>query len=283
MNNFAPQQILVTLLVVVAAFGIKVAMNYWVKRNKSRSDEFEKRHLLNTSKNLVNLLLVIALFVIWHEELQKFALSIAAFIVAIVLATKEVIQCIVGFGYISSTTPFRIGDWIQTGSYTGEVVETDWAKVTLLEVDTASYSYTGRSVFLPNSQMLTQPIKNLNFMRRYVNHSFSVVREDAGVNPFVFKDDIMAEATRLCADFATVAGRYNTLIENRLDAKLAGPEPSVNFTSTDLGKTRATFSIFCPTESAIEIEQQLIAFYLTLWYKAKKAAKESKENDKEES
>ncbi|MGJ8692680.1 MAG: mechanosensitive ion channel family protein [Thalassotalea sp.] len=261
---------ILTLALFIVSIIIKSFLVRYFKKRRHRADK-DSRLMVNTLRNIINLSVVILLFILWAKELQQFAFSIAAFVVAIVLATRELIQCVIGFIYLSSTTPFRIGDWIQTGNYTGEVTSTDWIKVTLLEVSQDSYSYTGKSVFIPNSQLMTQPIKNLNYMRRYVNHSFSLVKNDAGINPFIFEQPILDKAKEYCGPFNDVAERYNGLIQNRLDIKISGPEPHIEFTTTDLGRTKITISIFCPTEQARIIEQKLINDFFTLWQAEKKS------------
>ena len=229
---------------------------------KSRQN---KRLKINMVNNIFTILMIIILFDLWSEELQKFAFSIAAFIVAIVLATREFIQCFIGFLYLLSSRPFRIGDWIQVGNHVGEVHSTDWAKLTLLEIDKDSYQYTGKTLYLPNSQMITSVIKNLNFLKRYAMHHFTIVR-DASVNPFEFLDTLQEKANLYCDDFKEVAIRYNHLIESRLDVSIAGPEPHIQVATSELGDTQVFFTIFCPTESAMEIEQKLTADFMRLWF-----------------
>ncbi|MDC2890712.1 mechanosensitive ion channel family protein [Psychrosphaera algicola] len=253
-----------------------------VLSKKSSKPVADKRYLINNTKNVINAILFISLFALWSAELQRFALSIAAFIVAIVLATKEIIQCVVGFIYISSTNPFRVGDWIQTKDFTGEVTATDWAKVTLLELDPKDHSYTGRSVFVPNSQLIMLPIINLNYMRRYVNHSFSIVREDTNFNPFIIRDVMIEKANQYCADFSDVAERYNTLIETRLDIKISGPQPAFIVSTTDIGKIKITMSLFCPTKQSKKIEQRLVEDLLTLWSIEQKKHKQLEDTSKNE-
>jgi small-conductance mechanosensitive channel len=210
-------------------------------------------------------------FNIWSEEIQKFAFSIAAFIVAIVLATREFIQCFIGFAYILSSRPFRIGDWVQVRNYYGEVHSTDWAKLTLLEINVDDYQYTGKTLYLPNSQLITSVIKNLNFLKRYAMHHFTIVRNDS-VNPFEFIDELYDRASLYCGDFKEVAIRYNQLIKNRLEVHITGPEPHIQVATSEVGDTQIFFTIFCPTEIALEIEQKLTADFMTLWFKQKMAS-----------
>jgi small-conductance mechanosensitive channel len=258
-NKFA-----VTTLFISVSFIIKYLI---VKIIKVKSNT-DKRLQINMVNNLFTILMIVAIFNIWSEEIQKFAFSIAAFMVAIVLATREFIQCFIGFVYILSSRPFRIGDWVQVGRYYGEVHSTDWAKLTLLEVDKDDYQYTGKTLYLPNSQLITSVIKNLNFLKRYAMHHFTIVRDDS-VNPFEFINELQDKAHKYCDDFRDVAIRYNQLIENRLDINIAGPEPHIQIATSELGDTQVFFTIFCPTEKALEIEQKLTADFMRLWFDRK--------------
>jgi len=230
-----------------------------------RKEKRNKRLKINMVNNAVTVLIIIGLFNIWSVEIQKFAFSIAAFIVAIVLATREFIQCFIGFLYIISTRPFRIGDWVQVGNNYGEVHSTDWAKLTLLEINIDAYEYTGKTLYLPNSQLITSAIKNLNFLKRYAMHHFTVTR-DASVNPFIFLEELRKKAYEYCADFKEVAIRYNQLIESRLDVHIAGPDPQIHVATSEVGDTQILFTIFCPTERAMDIEQKLTADLMQYWF-----------------
>lgn len=260
-------QLVVTLGIVFVSLSTKYFIVKLVRKRASAKGE-DKRDLVNNVKNFMNFLLIVLILSIWVDEIQKFAFSLAAFSVAIVLATREFIQCVIGFFYLVSTRPFRIGDWIQVGEYVGEVSETDWIKSTLLEVDINTYQYSGKSLFIPNNKLITSPIKNLNFLKRYATHQFVVTR-DQSVNPYVFLDTLIENAKAYCADFYDVAVRYNQIIERRLDVKIAGPEPQIHVATTELGDTELEFTIFCPTERALEIEQALTSDYLRFWFAEK--------------
>ncbi|MDO6446327.1 mechanosensitive ion channel family protein [Colwellia sp. 1_MG-2023] len=262
--TFFNNKFVLSILCISAFYLLKLLLVKVIKKKSKR----DKRLQINIVNNIYTVLMIVLIFNIWTEEIQKFAFSIAAFIVAIVLATREFIQCFIGFVYILSSRPFRIGDWIQVGNYFGEVHSTDWAKLTLLEVDKDSYQYTGKTLYLPNSQLITSVIKNLNFLKRYAMHHFTIVRDDS-VNPFEFIDQLYEKANAYCADFKDVAMRYNQLIENRLDINIAGPEPHIQVATSDIGDTQVFFTVFCPTDTALEIEQNLTADFMRLWFEQK--------------
>ncbi|MCG8313945.1 MAG: mechanosensitive ion channel family protein, partial [Pseudomonadales bacterium] len=183
------------------------------------------RRWSNSTKNAINLVILSGLVIIWLSELRFVALSIATFIVALVIATREFIQCFVGSLYQASARTFSIGDWIRVNNHCGEVVASNWLSTTLMEIDveSAHYEYTGRTLFIPNNQFVANAVYNLNFMKRFVTHTFTIVREPEPVNLVELKPVMLEKAKEYCADFEAVASRYNSLIESKLGVTIQGP------------------------------------------------------------
>ncbi|WP_158969698.1 mechanosensitive ion channel family protein [Paraglaciecola sp. L3A3] len=263
-KNVLENQLILTFSITFLALLIKYVLVKMLRKRAASKGE-DRRDLVNNVKNFLNFVMIVLILSIWVHEIQKFAFSIAAFSVAIVLATREFIQCLIGFFYLMSTRPFRIGDWIEVENFVGEVSATDWVKSTLLEVDLKTYEYTGKTLFIPNNKLISSPIKNLNFLKRYATHKFKIIR-DQSVNPYVFIDKIIENAIQLSSDFYDVATRYNHMIERRLGITIAGPDPKVKINTTDLGDTQVEFTIFCPSERAIELEQAITQDFLQHWH-----------------
>ena len=259
---------------IVWILGIVLIRRYSKRllRANEKLDMDRKRRRLNTADNVFNLVMFVGLVLIWTTELQNIAISIAAFMVALVIATKEFISCIVGAFYKASTRPYQVGDWVRIGQFEGEVTDSDWLSTTLFEVDFkgGSYAYTGRTTIVPNSVLLTNSVQNLNYMRRYVEHSFSISRLTDDVNLFEIKEPILAKIREYSEHFHEVAIRYNSLIEKRLDIKIAGPEPTVRVQTTIEGYNVFTVSLFCPTHEAAEIEQKVTEDFMRIWYEKKR-------------
>ncbi|AQP99447.1 MULTISPECIES: mechanosensitive ion channel family protein [Pseudoalteromonas] len=255
---------LISLVMLTIAFILKVLVDKLAK-NRAEKKEKDIRYIAHNIKHFINFVMVLSLLFVWSTEIQNFALSIAAFAVAIVLATREFIQCVIGFFYLVTTRPFRVGDWIQVGEYYGEVAETDWIKTTMHEIDMHTYQFSRKTIYIPNNKLITSPIKNLNFVKRFATHHFTIVRKES-FNPYPIYDTLTAKAKLYCKEFEEVASRYNSIIERKLDAKISGPEPEIHFGTTDLGEFRASFTLFCPTDKALEIEHKLTECFMALWY-----------------
>ena len=260
-------KLIASLLLILIAAVIQWLVVHHLRKMPSHDDDLPRRWM-NTARNAVTTMVVIGLIIIWLSELRFVALSIATFTVALIIATREFIQCFLGALYQASARAFTIGDWIKVGHNYGEVVSSDWLTTKLLEIDmeTMSYSYTGKTLIIPNNQFVTNPIANLNFMRRYVMHSFSIVRNEEPVNVFQVKEMILKRAQNYSEPHEEVAQRYNHLLEKRLGIKLPGPESIVRMSTTDLGRNKFTITVFCPTEEAVKIEQKLTEDFMEFWY-----------------
>jgi len=266
LGRFLEHKLAWSLALVVVVLLIRYALVYLFRRSSwARQDIRRRVHMVH---NFTNLIIVIGLFAIWVSELRDFALSIAAFSVAIVIALRDVVACLVGGLYQASMRSFTIGDWVRIGDQFGEVIDNNWLSTTLLEIDPHGLGngYTGTTLYVPNNVFFTQPVKNLNFMRRYIEHSFSIVRENKGENPFAIKPYITERVLEHCESFKDVAERYCKLIESRMGVDLAGTEPKIKFSTSELGHNVLTITLFCPREDATDIEQKVTEDFYRYWY-----------------
>ncbi|HCY29282.1 MAG TPA: mechanosensitive ion channel protein MscS [Alteromonas macleodii] len=261
-------KLLTSLVLLIVLHFIKKGVLRLIRRISSHRGE-DRRNQINILEQLGNAFIITVLMMVWSSEIQTLAISIAAFMVAIVLATREFIQCFMGFIYYLGARPFRVGDWIQMNNIIGEVVEMDWAKTALLEVDPESFNYTGKHVYVPNSQLVTQTVRNLNFMRRYRLHSFEIVNEPS-VNAYSLLPAFHARAQAHCEYFRDVAERYKGLIERHLEQEFIRIDPEVEIKTNELAKVVVKVSLFCPTAEAHELEHKMCSDWLSLWFKAQK-------------
>lgn len=266
LESLLENKLVLTLVVVAAILLLRWLLSFILARRGWSKPDVRRR--INTVHNTGNLLLVVGVIAIWVSELRDFALSIAAFSVAIVLALREVVHCFVGGVYQAGMRSFAVGDWVQIGDQIGEVTDSDWLSTTLLEIDPHGLGngYTGTTLFIPNSVFFSKPVKNLNFMRRYIEHSFSIVRENKDINPFRAKAFLAERVREHCENFREVAERYCKMIEHRMGVELSGPDAKVSITTNELGHDVLTVALFCPREEATDIEQRVTEDFYNFWY-----------------
>lgn len=265
--SYAQTYKLLTSILLIVTFLAAKRVVIKLLRRQGKKHGADRRHSINTFDQLGNAVLLVLLLMLWATEVQNLALSIAAFMVAIVFATREMIQCFLGFIYYMTTRPFRVGDWVQLGEQVGEVVEMDWAKTTLLEVDAEHYGYTGKHVYVPNNQLMIQVVKNLNFLRRYRLHEFQIVVEPL-VNPYSLLGEFRESANHHCDHFRDVAERYKSWIERNLDAEFISINPVIDIETNELAKFVVKIGLFCPSDESLLLEEKIRADWLTLWFDA---------------
>ncbi|WP_428477259.1 mechanosensitive ion channel family protein [Photobacterium japonica] len=226
-----------------------------------------QRKWMSRTKNGTFGLIVITLFILWQSEISEFALSLTAIAVAIVVASKEIILCFTGSIQRASARSFRIGDWIEVGKVCGEVIEHNMMATVIQEIDLyhGQYHFTGKTVTLPNSMFFTYPVKNLNFMKRYVYHSFSITVRDF-VNLFLIVPEMIEQIEGHCEEFIDVARRYNSVIEKHAGVDLPGSEPHVHISTTPTGEQLVHVMLFCPTEMATHLEQRIREDFMQIYH-----------------
>jgi small-conductance mechanosensitive channel len=262
-NTNLQKSVISVCLIILVGVVKSILKRVLVDRGKKLNKNY--RSQVNTLNNSLNISLVFFILVLWSSEIQQFALSIAAFMFAIVFATKEFIQCFIGYFYYLSARPFRIGDWIQVQDGVGEVIVADWTKVTMLEVDLHSNSYTGKHLFIPNNQLLLKTVKNLNFLRRYSMNQFTITCEPLiDVIPIIEKLSVSAQ--KYCEDFADVAERYKNVIEKRMDIDFINVEPNFHIHTNQYAKVCITVDLFCPVEQNLKIQQAITKEFFYLWH-----------------
>lgn len=269
---YQDDQFVQSCVLVAAMLSLRILLVHLIKRNRAILTE-GRRHSITRVKNFSWLSIVFGLLIIWWPELSNFAFSIAAVTLALVIATKELILCFSGAMLRTGTGAFTIGDWIEVGANRGEVIDYNMFSTTLQELDKPpnDYSFTGKTIVIPNSLFLSEPIKNLNFSKRYVFHRFNMII-DAYCDLTNIQQWILNEIDQCSAEFIEVARRYNAFIEKRTGIDIPGPEPRIMISTSELAKTIITVIVFCPTEMASELERHITQSVLENVYQAEKSS-----------
>lgn len=255
-----------SILIVTTLLLLRSVLLRYIKKHPEIVNE-QQRRWVSHLKNAFFALIVLALIILWWEELREFGLSIAAVAVALIIALKELLLCISGAILRTASGATSIGDWIEIEGLRGEVIEHNIMSTVLQEVESEgnSYDYTGKTVVLPNSVFLSHNVKNMNFMRRFVFHSFSVVTQP-NLNPFELKPLLLKKIEVYCAEFSELGARYHAFIVQLSGMEIPAPEPSVRITTTNLGKNVFTVTLFCPTQQAVCLEQAITRDFFSLYY-----------------
>ena len=246
-----------TAILIATAIAIRFVAQRLLSRETLETDY--RRRLLSNLRNGLFLVLIVGIILIWAPALRTFALSLTAFAVAFIIATKELILCVSGATLKASSRSIKVGDWIEVSGLRGEVVDQNIFSTILQELskDGHTNEFTGRTIALPNSIFLTAPIINEQFFKRYVFHSFQLIVEPSDDIEGIEKA-IIETINEEMADHLEVAKRYRALIEKKAEIQIGDVEPQSKIVVLNDGKLKLLITAFLPTQHASSIEQKAL-------------------------
>jgi small-conductance mechanosensitive channel len=237
-----------------------------VARAVARSDlPLERRRsMLVQTRNLAAFAFVGGAAVIWAQQLQHVALSLAAIAVAIVIATKELLLCFSGALLRISAQGWSIGDRIETGGIRGDVIDIGALTTTILEIGPgpAIHKATGRTIVLPNSLFLTQPVTNESFTHDFVLHATTV--------PLREGDDwehaercLLAAARTECEGFLDEARKNMERVGRKHGLEPPSVAPQVWVRLPKAGRVELVLRFPAPSRIRGQTEQAILRKFLT--------------------
>lgn len=152
----------VVFIVFIITRGIEVVI---AKRSHTKKVEYNLIRLIRLLSVLLALFIVATfLFAKWYTA--AVSLGLVSLILGFALQTP--ISSLIGWFYIIIRTPYRIGDRIQVGDFTGDVVEISYLDTTLWEFHGDYLSNdvpSGRLIRFPNTLVLQSEVYNYSWRK----------------------------------------------------------------------------------------------------------------------
>ena len=128
---------------------------------------------------------------IWVDGLAQVGTFLGLVSAGVAIALKDVLVDLAGWLVLIMKPPFEVGDRIQIGDHSGDVVDVSVLHFHLLEIGNwvDSDQSTGRLIRIPNAQILTDPIANYTSDFPFLWHEVPVV--------ITFESDWRRAKTRL--------------------------------------------------------------------------------------
>lgn len=253
-----------TVLVLLVAAAVRFLIVRRIKTGSHILQDIQRRQLFYL-RTVLTVAVLIGLFLIWAGALQNLLLSLTAVMVAVVIATKELLMCLSGFLLRTTGRLFSVGDWIECNGLRGEVTDHMLLSTTLLELEPPGngYGYTGRTLNLPNSVFLSHPVHVSPFARQYVVHRFLITLIDLKTDANAALEWLQARTERACAPFMEQAEQFNETMDRKLGVDIEGPEPFVTTGTSEIGNLRFQVRLFCPREQAASLEREISGDFLS--------------------
>lgn len=250
----------VALLIVLSCLRWVVARS--IHRAPIKSTDLRRRWTVQV-RNATVVAFLFGALVIWSTELVTFALSIVAFFVAIVLATKELITCFTGGFLKAMSGAFTVGDRIEINGIRGDVVDQGMLTTELIEVGPIAgvNQYSGRTVVLPNSLFVTAAVFNESTTDDYQFHTMLFpIRSTDPVEKLV--DALMSIAESVTTDYVDHARYQLQRLMKREGTDTPAVEPRITLIQPDPGRIDLVLRLPVKAKKKGEIDRQIRLRYL---------------------
>jgi small-conductance mechanosensitive channel len=161
-------QVLVTLLLLAAAYGLHLLVKYYIGHLVTRPED--RQGYWSLSRNLLLVLVLALVGGVWLEELKTVSILLAGLLAATLLVNKEVFLGLTGRVALAVIKPYEIGDRIRINGICGDVIDVGLLYTWMMEVafDQVEQQSTGRVVVLPHLWLTQHAIYNLTHGHDYI-------------------------------------------------------------------------------------------------------------------
>ncbi len=173
---------------------------------------------------------------IWLIDFGGFATYVGLLSAGVAIALKDPLASLAAWLFILWRRPFEVGDRIQLGEHSGDVVDLRLFQFTLLEIGNwvQADQTTGRLLYLPNALVFTTPVANYTrgFRTIWIELPVLVTFE----SDWKMAEQILAEIVRRQgAKAAEEAGSQLAAAAGRFALAPGATEPEVYLTVEDSG------------------------------------------------
>lgn len=263
-NQALINQILSSLVFLLTMVLMRHLVNRAIRKMKSLSPETRRRWIVST-RNILVLVFLGGLIFIWLRQLQILATSLVVIAAAVAIAMKELFLCFGGAVLRAGSKCFSIGDRIEIDGMRGEVIDHSVFGTTLLEIGPGPRGnhLTGRSVFIPNSRLLTSGVVNETRLQKYVLHVIPV--------PMKKENDwrkaekaLLQAAEEITAPFIEEARKEMNGLSERHGLELPTVDPQVHIQLTEPGRMDLRLRAPLEAKKRGRQEQQILRRYLEI-------------------
>jgi small-conductance mechanosensitive channel len=224
-----------------------------------------KRRWIVSIRNITFLFFILGCVIIWFEQLSALATTLFVIALAVVVATKELLQNFTGFLLKSGHRFFAVGDRIEVIGLRGNVIDQGMLGTTILEIDPAAKSnqYTGRAIFIPNATFLSHHVVNESYLKEFTFHIIVIPlcrRQDWRTAERI----LLQAANEVCHPFLEEVRTRLGSIETQHSYSTPAVEPRVNIALPEVDQLQLILRVPVPSERMGRTEQAIIRRYLEL-------------------
>lgn len=261
-----------SVLFVLLLFFVRALIIHGLSLNKNMSTD-NKRYWSVNLRNSLFLLALVGMIIIWSRTLAAFAISLVAVAAAFVIATKELIMCLLGSFFRAVVNSYSLGDLIElgpyreTGPYRGIVIDITMLSTTIMEIGPDSFvnQHSGRVISLPHSLLLEYPLVKGHTMGQYIAHAITIPIENQ-ISAERVSMVLTNIAKEICAPFFTDAYHHISRNEKRRFIGIPSAKPSIAIFPVDAKHYKCVLRIVVPFNRLYTIEQEILRSFMAVIY-----------------
>jgi small-conductance mechanosensitive channel len=162
------QKILLTLLAVLLAWLVRRIV---LRALYQRVDDIKARYQWRKNTGYAAVLLAMLVVArVWFEGFQSIATYLGLLSAGLAIALKDLVADLAGWIFLMWRKPFEVGDRIQIGDHSGDVIDIRIFQFTLLEIGNwvGADQSTGRVIHIPNWKVFSDAQANYSKGFQYI-------------------------------------------------------------------------------------------------------------------
>ena len=167
-------KILVSIFIILflSLFRFAVLRLVW-RQTQNVKTRYQWKRSLSFTIPILGVFLVGA---VWIKAFEEFGTFLGLFTAGIAIALKDPLTNLAGWLFILFRKPFSVGDRVQVGPNTGDIIDIRLFQFTMLEIGNwvEADQSTGRIIHLPNGKVFTEPQANYSSGFEYIWNEIQV-------------------------------------------------------------------------------------------------------------
>ncbi len=154
------------IIVVLSVLRLGISHMVW-RRTHDVKVRYQWKRMLSFVIPLLGIVLIVA---VWASALEQFGAFLGLMTAGLAIALKDPLTNLAGWVFILFRKPFSVGDRVQVGEHTGDIIDIRLFQFTMLEIGNwvESDQSTGRIIHLPNGKVFMEPQANYSSGFEYI-------------------------------------------------------------------------------------------------------------------
>ena len=162
-----------TIIVVVWVLRFLILKLVWRQTEDPRL-RYQWKRSIGLALSLISIILISS---VWISAFARFGAFLGLFTAGLAIALKDLLTNIAGWLFINTRKPFSVGDRVQIGENTGDVIDIRLFQFAILEVGNwvQGDQSTGRIIHIPNGIVFVQAQANYSKGFQYIWNEIPVL------------------------------------------------------------------------------------------------------------